>query len=186
MDFKYSSNSYRHELIGVGVGAAFGSLLAPAENRSLGLAIGVIVGGLLGSVWGLWISKRQRSEAGSSISWFGRMFYLVGMGLCIYMLWLAYRTWLFYPERWLAALTGFLFFGGGTVVIGFLWWGEFTSGRLTGATRNTALAICSFIIALASLFTIFLGNIVFGALGTVLFSLCGVAALRKAKQNEAG
>ena len=88
MDCKYSSNSYRHELIGVGIGAALGSILAPPDNRSLGLAVGVIVGGLLGNVWKLWISKRQRSKAG----WFGQTFYLVAMGLCIYMLWLAYRT----------------------------------------------------------------------------------------------
>jgi hypothetical protein len=129
------------------------------------------------------MSKQRRSEERKFFGFLGHIFYLIAISLCVYMLGLAYTTWAYNPEKLLHALIGFLFFGGGMLVIVFLWFGDFTAHHLLSATRHHVLAICGFMIAAASLATFFLGNIVFGALGAILFSLCALAAMRSAKNK---
>lgn len=173
---------YLIELVAIGIGAALGGILAPPEHQRLGLAGGTIIGGLLGCTWTWWQLKRHRSAGTTpTLVWGRHLFFLIVMGLCLYMLWLACNAWLLYPEKWFAAFTGLLFFGTGIVVAYLLWWGEpkNSSSRLGHAKRNTVLGICSFVLALTSVFTIFLGNIVFGVLGAGLLSWIGVVALRK-------
>jgi len=174
---------YLIEVVAIGIGAAVGGLLAPAEYQRLGLAGGTIIGGLLGCTWTWWQLKLHRSaETAPNLLWGRHLFVLIVIGLCLYVLWLACNAWLLSPETWFAAITGLLFFGTGIVVIYLLWWGDpkKSSSQLSHAKRNTVLGICSFVLALTSVFTIFLGNIVFGLLGAGLLSWIGVVALRKA------
>lgn len=179
--------SHLFEIVGASYGAALGWVLSPAEYHRLGLGIGAGVGVLLGSVWEWWWRRRKPAiEPVLPVGVVGYTFYIFAIGLCIWMLWLTGKTWICFLERWFAALTSFLFFGAGIGVLFLLWKFDSLSAisQSLEAKRDRALGLCSFMLALVSLFLIFLGNISIGVIGTLFFFGCGAVLLRKHSSSK--
>jgi hypothetical protein len=180
---------YHYEMIGCGLGAALGWLLAPSNNRQLGLGIGTIVGGLLAIVWKWYRLRRQCQTNGVSRTTRSRqIIYLVGLGGCLYMLWLVLSTWALNDQKGLEVVAGLLFFGVGGMVL-FLLWKEDQSSRSdeqAEARRTILMGVCSLGLAISGLILIALGNLVLGVAATVFYVWGGVVLIRKGRSLQKG
>lgn len=174
-------------MAGAGLGAALGWLLSPIGDQRLGLSIGAGIGALLGSVWNWWrLRRRGLTEAPSALGPVGHAGYVIGLGFCLAALWFPLRTWVERPEKWLAAVAGLLFFGGGAVVLVLLWQADrhVISTRASEARGTTALGICSVVLALASVLLAVIDNPVIGVVGALFFGLGGVVLLRRGRSRS--
>ncbi len=173
-----------YEMVGAGIGAALGWLLAPHGDQRLGLAIGAGVGALLGSVWKLWwLKRRSLTEAASGLGWGGHAFYFVAIALCLSALWFPVKTWVQYPDKWLAAVAGLLFFGAGAVLLVLLWRADrgVVSIRASDARWAIMSGIACFVLALASVLLAVLGHLLVGVVGALACGLCGIMAIRRGR-----
>lgn len=164
------------------MGAALGWLLAPAGDQRLGLGIGGGTGALVGAAWRwLWLKRSSVSEAPSALGHVGQAGYAIALVFCLAALWFPVKAWSEHPEKWLLAVPGLLFFGGGAFALVVLWQAdrEVTLSQTREARRTMALGICSVVLGLASALLAVIDSPVVGAVGALFFGLGGLGLIRR-------
>jgi hypothetical protein len=123
----------------------------------------------------------------------GQAGYVIGLALCLAALSFPISTWLAHPEKWLVALAGLLFFGGGAVALLLLWQADRQAipGPAREARRTVVLGICSVLLGLASALLAVVDNSTIGIalLGALFFGLGGAVLIWRglsANQSDPG